>query len=116
MVAHPERVSEAFLDVTYAGTVLPGARIAWLSMLERVAPPFRPNELTYALREELRHLRRPALIIWGDHDFFAPSWGEELCRYFPEARLEVVTDAGHFPWVDDPEQVALLLRNFLCTG
>ena len=115
LVAHPERVSEAFLDVTYAGAVLPGARLAWLSMLERIAPPFRPNELTYALWDELRQLRCPALIIWGDHDFFAPSWGEELCRYFPEVRLEVVADAGHFPWVDDPEQVALLLRNFLST-
>ena len=116
LVAHPERVSEAFLDVTYAGAVLPGARLAWLSMLERVAPPFRPNELTYALREELCQLRRPVLIIWGDHDFFAPSLGEELCRYLPEARLEVVADAGHFPWVDHPEQVALLLRTFLGTG
>ncbi len=116
LVAHPERVSEAFLDVTYAGAVLPGARLAWLSMLERVAPPFRPNELTYALRDELRHLRCPVLLIWGDHDFFAPSWGEELCRYIPEAHLEVVADAGHFPWVDDPKRVATLLRDFLGTG
>ena len=116
MVAHPERVSEAFLDVTYAGTVLPGARLAWLSMLERVARPFRPNELTYALRDELRALRCPVLLIWGDHDFFAPSWGEELCRYIPEAHLEVVAEAGHFPWVDEPEHVAELLRNFLGTG
>ncbi len=116
LAAHPERVSEAFLDVTYAGAVLPGARLAWLSMLERVAPPFRPNELTYALRHELRYLQRPVLIIWGDHDFFAPSWGEVLCRYLPEAHLEVVADAGHFPWVDAPEHVATLLRNFLGTG
>jgi pimeloyl-ACP methyl ester carboxylesterase len=116
LVAHPERVSEAFLDVAYAGAVLPGARLAWLSMLERVAPPFRPNELTYALRDELRTLRCPVLLIWGDHDFFAPSWGEELCRYIPEAHLEVVADAGHFPWVDDPKRVATLLRDFLGTG
>ena len=115
LVAHPERVSEAFLDVAYAGAVLPGARLAWLSMLERVAPPFRPNELTYALREELRTLRCPVLLIWGDHDFFAPSWGEELCRYIPEAHLEVVVGAGHFPWVDEPEHVAVLTRNFLDT-
>ena len=116
MVAHPERASEACLDVTYAGAVLPGARLAWLSMLERVAPPFRPNELTYALRDELRHLRRPVLIIWGDHDFFAPSWGDELCRYLPQARLEVVAEAGHFPWVDEPKHVAALLRTFLGAG
>ena len=115
LVAHPERVSEAFLDVAYAGAVLPGARLAWLSMLERVAPPFRPNELTYALRDDLRNLRCPVLLIWGDHDFFAPSWGEELCRYIPEAHLEVVAEAGHFPWVDEPEHVAELLRNFLGT-
>ena len=95
---------------------LPGTRLAWLSMLERIAPPFRPNELTYTLRDELRHLRRPVLLIWGDHDFFAPSWGEELCRYLPEARLKVVADAGHFPWVDEPEHVAVLLRTFLGTG
>jgi pimeloyl-ACP methyl ester carboxylesterase len=116
LVAHPVRASETFLDVTYTGAVLPGAKLAWLSMLERVAPPFRPNELTYALRNELRHLRRPVLLIWGDHDFFSPSWGQELCQHLPEARLEIVSDAGHFPWVDEPEHVAELLRDFLGTA
>jgi pimeloyl-ACP methyl ester carboxylesterase len=114
LVAHPERVSEAYLDMAHAAAVLPGAQQAWLSMLERVSPPGRAPRLTYALRPELPRLRCPTLFIWGDRDFCSPSWGEPLCRSIPQARLEVIPQAGHLAWLDTPQRVGDLLRAFLC--
>jgi pimeloyl-ACP methyl ester carboxylesterase len=115
LVAHPERVSDAFLDLAQAAAVLPGAQRAWLSMLERINPPGRTPRLTYALRPELPRIPCPALFIWGDRDFCSPSWGEPLCRLIPQAHLEVIPDAGHLAWLDAPQRVADLLRAFLCT-
>jgi pimeloyl-ACP methyl ester carboxylesterase len=114
LVAHPERVSEAFLDMAYAAAVLPGAQRAWLSMLEQVNPPGRAPRLTYALEPELARIRCPTLIVWGDHDFCSPSWGERLCQSIPQAQLKVIPQAGHLVWLDAPQQVGDLLRTFLC--
>ncbi len=115
LVAHPEQVSEAFLDLAHAAAILPGAQRAWLSMLEQVWPVWQAPALTYALRPELPQVGCPTLFIWGARDFCSPSWGKELCRLIPQARLEVIPDAGHLAWLDAPQRVADLLREFLGT-
>lgn len=112
-MAHPERLAEAYLDVAYAAALLPGARRAWLSMLECVMPPFRAPDLTYALRPDLARLQCPTRLVWGERDFCPPSWGVELARIIPAARLEVLPEAGHMVWLDEPERVARLLHPFL---
>ncbi len=115
LVAHPERVSEAFLDMTYAAAVLPGAQLGWLSMIERVLPVGRTPNLTYALRPELPQISCPILFIWGERDFCPPHWGKELSDLIPQARLEILPDAGHLAWLDSPQHVANLLHVFLAT-
>lgn len=114
LVAHVERVSREMLECSYAAAVLPGAQLAWLSMLERVTTLWGPSELTYALRPELAHLAVPTLFVWGDRDTFGPpSLGEEMSRIMPNARAEVVVDAGHLVWLDQPERCARLVTEFL---
>lgn len=115
IVAHPERVPETYLDLGFAAATLPGAQLAWLSMVERFVRD-APREGTYALRERLRALPHEVLFVWGDRDGCPPRWGQELCGYLPHARLEVLPDAGHLPWLDAPERVAELLREFLVGG
>ena len=113
IVAHPERVSDAFLDLTYAASRLPGAQLGWLSMIERVVPPGREVTLTYALRPELPGIQTPALFIWGDRDFCDPRWGNELIALMPHAEMHIVHEAGHLVWLDAPQEVAGLVRSFL---
>lgn len=113
LVAHPERVSEAYLDLAYAAAVLPGAQRAWLSMLEQVWPVGQAPTLTYALRPELPQVSCPTLFLWGARDFCSPTWGQELCQLIKEARLEVLPEVGHLAWLDAPQQVAGLLHAFL---
>jgi pimeloyl-ACP methyl ester carboxylesterase len=114
VVAHPERLSEEFLDAVHAAAVLPGAQRAWLSMVERVAGPGHRMKLTHSLLLDLATLGAPVLLIWGERDGVSPRWGQALVESLPNARLEVLPGVGHLPWLDEPDRVAELVRNFLC--
>jgi pimeloyl-ACP methyl ester carboxylesterase len=54
------------------------------------------------------------LFVWGDQDALGPpSLGEEMCKLMPNARIEVLQDAGHLAWVDQPRRCSELIVNFL---
>ena len=113
LMADPERASRALVACAYAGSQLPGAALAWRTMLERVAlPPWRPPQLTYALAPELRSLRPPVLFAWGDRDFAPVAAGRAIAAQLPDARFEVVPDAGHLAWLDQPAAVADLVAGY----
>jgi len=62
----------------------------------------------------LSALGMPALVIWGERDpwldaKFADAYGARLAH----AQVQRITDAGHWPWLDDPsvvERVAAFLE------
>lgn len=112
LMADPGRASQALIACAYAGSQLPGAALAWRSMLERVASPFGTAELTHAIREELRSLAVPVLFAWGDRDFAPAAAGRAIARQMPDARFELVPDAGHLLWLDQPAAAAALIRQF----
>jgi len=52
---------------------------------------------------ELGRLTTPTLFLWGDKDpFGSPDAGRRLAAKMPHARLEVVRDASHLVWLDQP--------------
>lgn len=112
LVAHCERVSAEMLQASHAAARLPGAALAWDSMLESIRR--ERLGLTFALRSELAQLRPATLFLWGDKDTFGPpSLGIEMAALAPDARCVVVKDAGHLPFWDQPEQCAKVTRAFL---
>jgi pimeloyl-ACP methyl ester carboxylesterase len=52
--------------------------------------------------------------FWGEDD---PNGGAETAKRFvdrlPHATLELVADAGHAPWIDEPERAASSTLAFL---
>lgn len=56
----------------------------------------------------------PALVLWGGRDRYLPQrFGEELAARLPAAKSEIVSEAGHWPWLDDPaviDRVAAFLN------
>jgi pimeloyl-ACP methyl ester carboxylesterase len=65
---------------------------------------------------DLRRLTVPTRLIWGASDpFFPLATAERLRRAIPgaEGRVHVVAGAGHFPQEDRPDEVALLIADFL---
>jgi len=58
----------------------------------------------------------PMLVVWGDRDPIVPSRHAETVRSLvPSARIEVFSDAGHWPHLDDPKRFAGLLLDFIAT-
>ena len=55
----------------------------------------------------LEQLAMPALIVWGKRDpWLAPELAERYGARLPHAEVEVIEEAGHWPWLDRPELVA----------
>lgn len=62
----------------------------------------------------LAKIRTPVHFLWGEQD---PFGGADIARQFvehiPNAELELMPDAGHAVWIDDPDHVATTTRKFL---
>lgn len=109
-----DRVPAGYLDMALAAARQPGARHAWLSMVERGTRWFGPSPLTYALRPELPGLRVPTLFAWGERDAFGPpALAHEMAALMPDARVAVLPAAGHLAWLDQPEATAEVVLGFL---
>ena len=62
----------------------------------------------------LRAARMPALILCGAEDTLCPvARHEHMADLMPNARLEVVPDAGHLPVLEQPDRVNRLLSAWL---
>jgi len=60
-------------------------------------------------REVLGNLRIPTLLIWGAQDEITPLWDEVPAG----ARLEVIPNAGHLCYAEQPERFNTVVRDFL---
>jgi pimeloyl-ACP methyl ester carboxylesterase len=64
--------------------------------------------------EELGRIAAPTLIVQGRHDRArTPEHGELMRTRMPDARLEVVEDAGHTPQLEQPEKFHEIALPFL---
>lgn len=120
IVADPSRVTHSLLECIAAGWQLPGAVRAWTTMVEQAVEPAglglfaKRMTLTHALLPELDKLTAPTLFLWGDKDpFGTPDDGRVLVDRMPHARLQVVEDASHAVWLDQPEICAEAVTAFL---
>jgi haloalkane dehalogenase len=65
-------------------------------------------------RGRLDALGVPTLLLWGEHDPFAPAVGAaRLLAEIPHAVLEIVDGAGHFVVEDEPDAYAAAVARFL---
>ena len=59
------------------------------------------------LKARLHRIRVPVLFLWGEADRFAPpAYGKAYGALIPGARFELVSEAGHFPHIEQAERVA----------
>jgi pimeloyl-ACP methyl ester carboxylesterase len=99
-----QELPEAMLDETWEHFDH-GTQRAILK-LYRGAPPKQLEEAG----ERFSLLTAPALVIHGEQDpWVDKSFAGRYAETLPHARLELLTDAGHWPWLDVPgviDQVA----------
>jgi pimeloyl-ACP methyl ester carboxylesterase len=68
----------------------------------------------------LRHLSRidvPTLVLWGEADrIVKPSYGERYAQRIPGAEFRTVANAGHYPYLEQPESFVATVETFLGRG
>lgn len=67
-----------------------------------------------AIRTALTKLSAPVLLLVGEADpMVTPTMARDAAQAFADARVVVQPEAGHFPWVDDPDGFAAAVSAFL---
>lgn len=70
----------------------------------------KENEITAA---DLATIKLPVQLIWGENDTFASvKQGQQIAAAFGDARFDLVTGAGHMPWIDQTEKCGGLIDAF----
>ncbi len=68
----------------------------------------------YDLRDRLKDIRVPTLVLVGRHDWITPpKYSEEIAAGIPGAQLHIFEDAGHAVHSDVPDEFFKTIRAFL---
>lgn len=67
----------------------------------------------FDLREQARRLETPTLVLCGERDRVNLPLSRSLASVLPNARLEIVPEAGHVANVDNPRAFNAALDAFL---
>lgn len=122
LAAGLEATPEAVIDFLAGIVVRPAdhaARAAFQAMAHRVgAAAGAAQARALASRDDiwsrLGELRMPALILSGDEDPISPpACGQQLAQAMPHARFELLSQCGHLPALEQPEQAAASFHAFL---
>ncbi len=72
------------------------------------------NMLSLDMREQMKNITAPTLLIWGENDTATPLYtAREMESLIPDAGLVVLKGAGHFSYLDSPVVFAAAVKSFL---
>ncbi len=101
----------AYFHTREAAPEMPESRLSvecyadtWASMHEHLAAG--------TLERGLPGLSMPALIVHGRQDPIPLRTAREAAELIPGARLEVIDECGHFPWLEQPGVLGDLVAGF----
>lgn len=111
VMADPSRLSDDLVELFDSAAAIQRGRESWRSILRSMCPDFS----TLALHPELEGLSTPTLFIWGEQDQVDPPQPTAIAiaQRLSKARLVLLPDAGHLPWLDKPEECGKLVSDFL---
>lgn len=114
LVVHPERLDGTLLDADIAHS---RRNIASMLSLVHCVAHLRGLRSHLILGDRWQELKTPTLSLCGERDaFMAPNawraW-EAIALRNLTLRITRVPDAGHLPWLDDPERIVNETKRFL---
>jgi pimeloyl-ACP methyl ester carboxylesterase len=66
------------------------------------------------LGEELKEVKLPTLLIWGNNDTITPPFvAKEFNKLIPNSELHFVDKCGHAPMMEVPDEFNAILHKFL---
>jgi len=73
--------------------------------------PFMHNP---KLRRRLARIRIPTHVIWGESDrVVSPAYGRIYHESIPGSRFTTISEAGHYPYLEQPDKFAAIATQFL---
>lgn len=88
---------------------------AAITHVVRAVVDWRGQVVTMADRAYLTNAM-PMCVIWGTDDMVIPASHADLAREIaPDATVEVVPNAGHFPHKDHPQRFVKIMNDFIRT-
>ncbi|MEJ7798539.1 MAG: alpha/beta hydrolase [Solirubrobacteraceae bacterium] len=99
-------MAKGFVSNVAQGFDLGTAR-ALLALLRSASP-----ELLADVGKDLASVSAPALVLWGARDpDIAARFGAGYAATLGDATLEIIENAGHWPWLDRPELGERIIRH-----
>jgi pimeloyl-ACP methyl ester carboxylesterase len=97
---HPPETLQSALHARVAA-----ARLVWQFPYDR------------KLRGRLSRARVPALVIWGQRDqLVPPAHAAAYAEGLPDARLELIGGAGHYPYEERTDEFLQVVKAFFAAG
>jgi proline iminopeptidase len=69
--------------------------------------------MEYDLRDELKKVSMPVLILHGEKDMMPVKASQEYADLFPMGEIRMIPEATHFPFVEKPKEFARAVDEFL---
>ena len=103
LVANINNLSDTYIEHNYYHQLLPEMMISFSTLLEQ-ALTLRGWSKKLYLGDKLHKLEIPVGFIWGDQDAFEkPDTGRQKAAAIANHTFQIVANAGHCPWLDQPE-------------
>lgn len=108
----PETVTDELVESRYRIYSLPDSQEAMPKLVaEAPGPTNRPYMLT---EQDLAAMEHETLILWSDNNpTTPPEVGKRASEIMPNASFDMITDAGHWPMFEQPEQFNRIVGDFL---
>jgi len=103
---NPDLATEELVDEVFEIT---NNRLKVIKIIALAKSAIRNN-----LGEELREIKQPTCLIWGNNDTITPPFvGKEFNRLIPNSELHFVDKCGHAPMMEVPGEFNKILDEFL---
>jgi pimeloyl-ACP methyl ester carboxylesterase len=107
-----ERASEMWRS--FGSLTDPANRAAFVRTMRAVIDP--GGQAVSAMDRLYLAREMPTLIVWGDRDKIIPvSHAYQTHEAIPNSRLEIMSNVGHFPHVEEPFRFVEILADFIRT-
>ncbi len=71
------------------------------------------NLVSEDLTDDFKKIKMPTLIIWGENDKETlPADGRKMHELIKDSKLVIISNAGHFSYLDDQERFCQEVENF----
>ncbi|MDX6740568.1 alpha/beta fold hydrolase [Actinocorallia sp. A-T 12471] len=112
LMVDPATVTDELVECRYRYYTLPGAEAALAKLVAE--QPSEENRAHLLDEDALKRITHETLVVWTDHNPTTPAEvGRRASQILPNASFDMITDAGHWPMFEQPDQFNRIVGDFL---